>query len=220
MANGYIVPSDAQAEYRRMIQRANRRVLANLKYLKENDIRDNHVKTLLAGDFTKKKTWATQKSPFSSKTRFESEKAYQEFMRYVSRWGEDTGGRGGHKADPKAIAERHRSDIYKTINGLVRNKSISLEEWGGDLPPELKGRLEGLSLEQLTHFYRYLDPETGGTEVFDSDQVDYEDVDDFMDYIGGILGAVEKFYPAPEKKVTKKGKKRKSRRKTKGRKKS
>ena len=215
----YIIPTDARAEYRKMVQRANRRVLSNLSYLKENDIRDNHIKTLLAGDFTSKRKWATKNSPFSSKTRFESEQAFQDFMRYISRWGEDTGKRGGHKADPKAMTERHRSDIYKTINGLVRNKSISLEEWGGDLPPDIKKRLESLSLEQMSHFYRYLDPDTGATEVFDSDQVDYEDVDDFMDYLDGIIGAVEKFYPKAEKRVTKKGKKKKSRRKRKGRKK-
>jgi len=218
MNEKYIVPKEDQAVFRQMIQRANRRVISNLKYVKENEIRDRHIKTMLAGDFSSKKKWATDKSPFSYKTQFESEKAYQEFMRYVSRWGEDTGGRGGYKADVNRIMEEHRSHIYKTINGLVRNKGISLEDWGGDLPPEIKKRIEGLSLEQLNHFYRYVDP-SGEVEVFDSDQVDSDDPEDLVDYLSGILSSLEKFYPTSEKKRTKKGKKRKSRRKTKGRKK-
>ena len=213
----YIVPTDARAEYRQMIQRANRRVLSNLKYLKENGIRDNQIKTMLAGDFSSKKKWATKNSPFSYKTTFKSEKAYREFMRYVSRWGEDTGKRGGYKADVKRIKDEYKTAIYKTINGLVRNKGISLEEWGGDLPPELKKRIESLSLEQLTHFFRYVDP-SGEVEVFDSDQVDGDEAEDMIDYLSGVLSSLEKFYPIPAKKTTKKGKKRKSRRKTKGRK--
>lgn len=213
----YIVPTDARAMYRKMIQRANRRVLSNLNFIKENEIRDNHLKTTLAGDFSNKKNWATKNSPFSYKTKFESEKAYREFMRYVSRWGEDTGKRGGFKADVNRIMDEHKSAIYKTINGLVRNKGISLEEWGGDLPPDIK-RIEGLSLEQLNHFYRYVDP-SGEVEVFDSDQVESDEVEDFIDYISGLLSSLEKFYPTVTKKKTKKGKKRKSKRKTKGRKK-
>lgn len=215
----YIVPTDSRAEFRQMIQRANRRVQSNLKYLKDNGIRDHQVRTMLVGDFGSKRKWATKNSPFSYKTSFASEREYQEFMKYVSRWGEDTGKRGGHKADPKAIEEAYRRTIYKAINGLIRNKGISLEEWGGDLPPDIKKRLDRLSLEQMTHFYRYTDPNEGGVEVFDSDQVDNEDVEDFIDYLSGNLSAVEKFYPKAEKKTTKRGKRKKSKRKTKGRKK-
>ena len=221
MANiegAYIVPTDARAEYRQMIQRANRRVLANLKYLKDNGIKDNQVKTMLVGDFSSKRKWATTKSPFSSSTKFSSKKEYDQFMRFVSRWGEDTGRRGGHKADPKAIEAGYRDSILKSISGLVRNKGISLEEWKGQLPPELMKEINELSIEQMTHFYRVVDP-SGEVELFDSDQVEYEDVDDFLDYMKGITSELKKFYPVAEKKVTKKGKRKKSRRKTKGRKK-
>lgn len=213
----YTLPTDAKDEYRKMIQRANRRVLSNLKYLKDNGIRDNQIKTTLVGDFSSKKKWATKNSPFSYRTTFESEKAYKEFMRYVSRWGEDTGKRGGYKADVNRIKEQYKSSIYKAINGAVRNKGISLEQWGGDLPPALKERIERMSLTQLTHFFRHIDP-SGEVEEWDSDQIQGENVENFLDYVIGTISSLEKFYPIPAKKTTKKGKKRKTKRKTKGRK--
>ena len=214
----YVVPTDARAEYRKMIQRANRRLLSNIKYIKENEIRDNQVRTMLAGDFTSKRKWATKNSPFSYRTTFESEKAFRDFMRFVNRWGEDTGKRGGYQADVKQLSENYRTSIYKSINGLLRNQGISLEKWGGDLPPEFKKKIEGMSLEQLSHFWRYQDP-SGDIEEWDSDQVSPESVEDFLDYVGGNIDTVIKYYPTPEKKYTKKKKRRKTRKKNKGRKK-
>ena len=218
MNEKYIVPKEHQAVYRQMIKRANRRVISNLQKIKDLGIRDNDLKVKLAGDFTHKKKWATTNSPFSYKTQFESEEAYRQFMRYVSRWGEDTGGRGGFKADINRMSDSYKQSIYKTINGLVRDKGISLEEWGGDLPPQLKKRIDSLSIEQMTHFYRHIDP-SGEVEEFDSDQVSSDDPEDMIDYVSGIISSLEKFYPTKEKKLTKRGKKRKTRKKNKGRKK-
>ena len=219
MAEKYVVPTDAQAEYRRIVQRANRRVLSNLKYLEENGIRDNHIKVMLVGDFSSKKSWSTQKSPFHTRTSFDSEKAYKAYMAHVMQWGEDTGQRGVYRKAPDSVKANYMSSIYKALNGLIREKGISLEEWGGDLPPELKKLLEGMTLEQATHFFRYIDPNSGEIEEYDSDQVKANDVESFIDYVESTVSSLGKFYPAPEKKVTKKGKPKKSRRKKKGRKK-
>ena len=218
MAEGrYIVPTDARAEYRRIIQRANRRILANLNYLSENKIRDNHIKVLLAGDFTNKQKWSTQKSPFHTRTTFESEKAYKAYMTHVMQWGEDTGKKGEYQRSVNSLKEGYKSSIYKALNGLINHKGISLEEYGGDLPPELKSRLENLTLEQMTHFFRYIDPNTGDLEEFDSDQLASDTVESFIDYVGTIMRSIEHFYP--RKKSTKAGTRKKTRRKTKGRKK-
>ena len=210
----YIVPTDARAEFRKIIQRANRRVLANVNYIKENGIRDNVVKTMIAGDYSKKSKWATKSAPFSASTRFKSEAAYRDFMRHVMRWGEDTGRRGGYAADPKRISEDYKTSIYKALNGLARNNGVSLEKWGGDLPPELKKKLDDLSLEQITQFFDYVDP-TGEEWIFDSDQVVDNDVGDFIEYIDGRVSALQKYFPSKPKSK----KKKKSKRKNKGRKK-
>lgn len=222
----YVVPTDARAEYRALIQRANRRVQANLKYIQDNEIRDNQVKTMLVGDFSSKRTWATPKMPFSSSTKFESKKAYDQYIRQVMKWGEDTGTKGSFPAAPDNIAGEYKESILKAINGLVRNKGISLEDWKGNLPPELMDELDSLSIEQMTHFFRSVDP-SGEVELFDSDQVEYEEIDDFLTYIFGIVGEVKKFYPAAAPKpkqrkkhtTKKKGKKKKKRTTKRGRKK-
>lgn len=212
----YIIPTDARAEYRKIIQRANRRILSNLKYVKEEGIRDHSIKTSLVGDFSSKKKWSTPKSPLSSSTKFKSEQDFKQFMRFVNRWGEDTGTRGGFKADPKRKLEEGKEAIYGAIFGLAEHKGTSLEEWGGDVPEDIKKAIDGMSLEQMSRFFDHVDE---FDELFDSDQVESDDVEDLLDYIRGRISAVKKFYPRPEKRVTKKKKKRKSRRKTKGRKK-
>ena len=212
----YIIPTDARAEYRKLIQRANRRILANLDYIKNEGIRDHAIKTSLAGDFTSKKKWQTGKSPLSTKTRFKSEDAFKQYMRFVNRWGEDTGTRGGHRADPKRKLQEGKEAIYSAIFGLADHKGTSLEKWGGDLPPDIKKEIESMSLEQMSRFFDHVDE---FDELFDSDQVESDDVEDLIDYIRGRISSVKKFYPRPEKRVTKKGKKKKSRKRKKGRKK-
>lgn len=214
----YIIPTDARAEYRKLIQRANRRILSNLKYIKDEGIRSKQIKTGLVGDFHSKKKWATQKSPLSSSTKFKSEAEFKQFMRFVNKWGEDTGRRGGFAADPNEKRERGKESIYKALYGLSANKGISLEKWKGELPPDMVEKINNLSLEQMSKFFDYVN-ESGEELIYDSDQVAEGDVEDMIDYINGRLSEVIKFFPRPEKKRTKAKKRRKSRRKTKGRKK-
>lgn len=207
---GFVVPTEARAEFKKTIQRANRRIQANLKYIKEEGIRTNAIKSALAHDFTNKRKWATKSAPLSYSTQFKDEAEYKAFMRFVNRWGEDTGRKGGYAADPKRRMEVGKTAIYKALNGLMDAKGISLEEWGGDLPPELKAKVDGMTLEQISKFFEYTDV-SGEDETFDSDDVAYGDIEDFIDYIDSKVSAVQHYFPRPEKK------KKKTRRKRKGR---
>lgn len=209
---GFVVPTEARAEFKKTIQRANRRIQSNLKYIKEEGIKSNSIKSALAHDFTNKRKWATKSAPLSYSTQFKNEAEYNAYMRFVNRWGEDTGRKGGYIADPKRRIDVGKTAIYKAINGLMDAKGISLEEWGGDLPPALKEKVEGMSLEQISKFFEYTDV-SGEDETFDSDDVAYGDIEDFVDYIDSKVSAVQHYFPRPEKK------KKKSRRKRKGRKK-
>lgn len=210
ITGGYIVPTDARAEFKKTIQRANRRILSNVNYISENNVRDRYVQNMLAGDYSRKKNWATKSTPLSSSTRFKSEADFKAFMEYISRWSEDRGKRGDYAASPKTIIEGYKSHIYGTLNGLARNRSISLEKWGGDLPPEVKEKLESLSLEQITQFYDYVDPFLGEQD-FDSEQVGEGSVEDYVDYIEGRLSALQKYFPHnPKPKPKKKRKKKRS----------
>lgn len=197
---GYVVPTDARAQFRRDIQRANRRILANIQYIKDNNIRDVETRQTLAFDFYKKRTWATKKSPLSASTRFDSEADYKKFMQFIERWAGEPGQRGDFAAAPENLRNGYKDSIYQAINGLVRDRGISLEEWGGDLPPALREKIDNLSLTQMRHFFNYIDP-TGIEEEFDSDQVSPGSVEDLIDYMEGRIGALEKFYPKAPKKT-------------------
>ena len=212
MAKGFTVPTDARAEYRAMIQRANRRIISNINYIKQEGITDNAIKNSLAGDFSSKRKWATKSAPLSTSTKFASAAEYRQFVRYVQRWGQDTGKRGGFAADPKERLKHGQSAIYKAIYGMIDNKGISLEQWKGDLPPDIKKEIEGLSLQQISKFFDYTDT-SGEDDYFDSDSPEVDDAEDVLDYIRGRISAVKQYYPRKPKK------KKKSRRKKKGRKK-
>lgn len=212
--SGYIVPTDARAEYRALIQRANRRIMSNIKYIKEEGITDNAIKNSLVGDYGTKRKWATKSAPLSASTKFNSAKEYKQFIAFINRWGKDTGRRGGFAADPKERVKYGQSQIYKAIFGMIDNKGISLEEWKGDLPDDIKKDIEGLSLQQISKFFDYTDV-TGEDDYFDSDSPEEDSAEDVLDYIRGRIAAVKQYYPRPQKK-----KKRKSRRRKKGRKKN
>lgn len=216
ITGGYVVPTDARAEFKKTIQRANRRILSNVKYISENNIRDNYVKNLLAGDYARKKNWTTKSTPLSSSTRFKSEADFKAFMTYINRWAEDRGKRGEYAASPTTIIDGYKSHIYGSLNGLARNRGISLEKWDGDLPAEIKKKIDSLSLEQITQFYDYVDP-TLGEQDFDSDQVGEGSVEDYIDYIDGRLSALQKYFPhnprQPKKRKSKKKRSKKNKKK-------
>ena len=209
----YIIPAEHRAEYRATIQRANRRIISNIDYVRAEGIKDAQIRTSLVGDYYNKRKWATNTAPLSSTTRFKSKEAYDQYMRHVNKWGENTGRRGGYQADPREKLKRGKEAIYKAIFGLTSNKGISLEEWRGNLPPDMIEKIDSLSLEQINRFFDYVN-DAGDEELFDSDQVADNSVENLLDYVGGRLSEVQKFFPRPAKK------KKKTRRKTKGRKKS
>lgn len=201
---GYVVPPADRARFNSYIQRANARIKANLAYIEAEDITDIDVKQSLVFDFHRRSTWAGEKTPLSRSTRFESVEAYKAFMSFIEQWGEDTGIRGDYRSSPTRVAQGYREAVYKGISGMIRNKGISLEEWGGDLPPELIDKIDNLSLTQLRHFFKYMDLDDGGDLVeYDSDGVRYGDVEDLLDYLHGHIRALEKYYPKRAKKAPK-----------------
>lgn len=209
-AGEFIVPTDARPEFRALIQRANRRVLSNLNYIKQENIRDAETKQALVFDFHKRRSWETAKAPFSASTKFASERQYQAYLKFIKHWGEDRGRRGDFAAAPENIKHGYKAAIYKSLNSLLNIKGISLEEWGGELPPDIVKSIEGLTITQMRHFFNFIDDE-GVTEEFDSDGVGEGSIEDFIDYVGGRLDALKKFYPhQPKPKKKKKAKKKKS----------
>lgn len=193
-AGEFIVPTDARAEFRALIQRANRRVKSNLRYIEKHGITDNEVKTSLAADFTSKGTWETKTMPFSRSIKFASKKDYDDYVRHVKKWGEDRGAKGDFHAAPENLRKGYQDNIIKALNTVATRKGISLEKWGGDLPPAMIEKIEKMSLQQLFHFFKHVKNDQGDEEELDSDRVLEGSEKSYIGYMHGLLNRVTKFY--------------------------
>ena len=209
---GFVVPEAERAEFRSFIQRANRRIKSNLDYIKEEKIKDQNLRQVLAFDFTRKKAWETVKNPLSSSFKFNSEKEYREFREFMSKWGAVSDKRGDYATSPANLLEDAKTRIIKHLNGIYRNNDISLEKYGGNFPPEVMKFLNEMSLEQAYKFFDYVDA-SGEDEFNYSDNLSLDKIENVTEYVESRIAVLKKFYPKPTKNP------KKSRRKTKGRKK-
>ena len=62
---GFVVPAELRELYKATVQRANRRVKSNLKYIAKNTITADHTKRALVGSFDDPFKWAGGRMPFS-----------------------------------------------------------------------------------------------------------------------------------------------------------
>lgn len=193
-AGEFIVPTDARAEFRALIQRANRRIKSNLRYIDKNSITDHEVRTSLAADFTSKKTWETNTMPFSRSIKFASEKDYRDYVRHVKKWGEDRGSKGDFHASPENLRRGYQDAIITALNTVATNKGISLEKWGGDLPPAMLEKIKNMSLQQLFHFFKHVKNDQGDEEELDSDRVLTGSEKSYIGYMHGLINRTMKFY--------------------------
>ena len=195
---GYTVPELERDEYFRLVARANSRLQRTLAYIERESITDVEVKQTLAHDYHQRSKWAGAKTPLHKKVRFNSEADYRDYIELISRWGAFTGGeKGDYYASPTRIEQSYREAIERAISGMMRKKEISLEEWGGDLPPHLIEALNKLNITQLRHFFKHTSITSDGEmEEFDSDEnVRTGSLEDAIDYIEGTIKSLNKYYP-------------------------
>lgn len=211
----FIVPKEQQADFNLLIQRANRRIKANLKYIQKEDIRSDTAQRALVGDYVDQGAWHTSKTVFSRSKRFSSEKEYKQFVRHVMKWGDP---------EQPRTAESVKEGYYKAIINALTVTALDNGGGGiltkkGHLPANIAKKVRDLSLEQMTHFFGEADP-ADDLEYLPYSGEDYIGVDRqmFVDITMAKLNALKTIYPdrnpKPKKKV-KKRKKRKSRRKKK-----
>ena len=214
--NVFIVPADQQKEFNLLIQRANRRIKANLKYIQKEDIRSDTAIRALLGDYADQSTWHTEKTVFSRGKVFSSEKAYNQYVRHVMKWGDP---------DESRTVDNVKKGYYKAIINALTVTAIDNGGGGiltkkGNLPAGIAKEVQDLTLEQMTHFFGEADP-ADDLEYLPYSGEDYVGVDRqmFVDITKAKLNALRKIYPdrnpKPKKKVTKKRKKRKSKRRRK-----
>lgn len=218
--NKFIVPANEQKEFDRMVQRANRRIKASLKYIQQEDIKDRNTQRALVGDYADASNWATEKTIFSRSKGFESKKAYEQYKRHVLQWGDSK----NHRS-VDVVKEGYYKSIIKSLNTLAMESGAPVLYKNGRLPVEITRAVKGMTLEQMTHYFDEGDA---------SDDLDYlyykwEDFagvssrEDFVSVALSHINTVKQVYPSkgsepiktPAKKPKKKAKKRRKTRKKK-----
>ena len=186
----YIVPLEDQREYRRMVQRANRRIQANLKYIQQEDISSEAAQRALLSDYADRSVWATEKTVFSRSLKFASRKEYESYRRHVSQWGKED-------SAPRTVAglkEGYERAIVKALTTAAIDNNIPLEN--GRLPGNIRSKIKGLTLEQMTHFFHNSDP-VDDLEYLPYSEIDFNGVDTegYINNVDTIINSLQQTYP-------------------------
>lgn len=205
----YQVPKEMQHAYKMAVQRANRRVKQNIKYIQKHVILDDQTQRTLVAGFMDHEKWASATMPFSRSNKgryltdpdtgrqtfreFTSKADFDAYMRHLNKWGEDTGKRGDFAKSPQRIKNDYKTAIIKALNEVKDHYSISLP--GGKLPKQVIDMIDSLSLTQITNFFGDGDPsEDIEVSQFDSDDFIYVDTaEDFINVVETRINAIKKF---------------------------
>lgn len=205
--SNYIVPKSEQHAYKMLVQRANRRVKANLKYITKNKITNEHTQRSLVGSFNDPEKWASGRMPFSRSTKgrylwnadtgqkefveFKNKAEFDAYVRQLTKWGKE--GRT-FDASPKRIKEDYKTSIIRALDEVKTHYNISLPN--GEIPKEIYKALDSMTLEQITNFYANGDPsEDMEISQFSSDDfLDVETAQDFIDVVTSRINQIKRFH--------------------------
>ena len=185
----FIVPEKERREFDRMIQRANRRIKSNLRYIAQETIESESAQRALLGDYIDRSTWNTEKTVFSRSKVFDNEKAYNAYKRHVAQWGDVKPSRTVDK-----VKEGYEKAIIKSLTTAAIDNNIPLEN--GRLPGDIRNKVRNLSLEQMTHFFENSDP-VDDLEYLPYSEVDFNGVDTagYIDNVDTIINSLQQIYP-------------------------
>lgn len=170
--NGFTVPAGERKDFKLLVQRANRTINANLRFIEKEDVQTGRAQRQLLGDYIDKNAWHTEKTAFSRGVRFDSEKAYKDYVRQLQRWG----GEGAEKS-VKSTRQRVYENIVKSLNTTADIYGQGVKDDSGHLPKEITERLEKMSVEQLLNFFDIADP----TEDIEHQSWSYEEYQEGVD---------------------------------------
>lgn len=207
---GYIVPKEEQHAYKMLIQRANRRIKANLKYIKDNNITNEHTERALAGGYADPFKWSTGRMPLSRSNKgryvwnadkevmefreFQNKTEFDQYIKYVEKWGKQTKRGELFDSHPEKVKQDYKSAIIKALNEVKDHYNISLPN--GQIPKEIIEDIDSMTLEQITNFFANGDPaEDVEISQFSSDDfLDVESAEDFKDVIQSRIASIKRFY--------------------------
>lgn len=192
--NKFVVPEHERHDFNLLVQRANRRLKANLKFMQKEEITDFNTQHALLGIYANPEEWATQKNAFSRSTKFASKQMYEAYKKHLSKWG-------GEGPDYEKSIENIKEGYYKaiiqslTVTALDNGDSILTSR--GKLPGNLAKKIKGLSLTQLTNFFEIGDP-SEDIEASRFNSLDYLGVDreEFVSVTETRLNYLKQIYPS------------------------
>ena len=185
------VPEAERKGYKLLVQQANRTILANLKYIEKNNIKDKHTIRGLVFNYDKKRNWAKNKkgqrakSPLSRSIQFKSEREYRDYLRHLERMA---------KSNAKRKERGYKDTVLDRLQRISNIYSVQLPD--NKLPDDLKDEIEELTLPQLENWFEIGDPEEDmEVSTYGSDDyVGIEDYEAFRDITLKRLGWLKKAY--------------------------
>ena len=192
--NGYTIPKDERHAYKMLVQRANRRLKANLKYIESNNITNAHTQRMLAFEYVDQDTWAGKKQPLSRTIQFESEKEYKHYKRHLERWGQETEKGQRFNRHPTELKQSYKSAIIKALNEVKDSHSITLPN--AEIPKEIIQALDSLSITEISNFFNGHDPvEDIVISQFGSKEFDgVTDAKGFIDVVMSRIASIKQVY--------------------------
>lgn len=206
----YKIPEDDLREYRRLVQRANRQIYKNMKYIQQENIKSESTQRALLGHKADRAAWVSDKTPFSRAIKFKpittangrtisGEEQYKQYRRMLERFGGDSA-----EHTPEAMKERYYQSIVRSLTTLAESSGATVMTKKGHLPKAVTNAIKSMTLEQMTHYFDEGDP---------SDDLDYiyykwEDYDnvtsrkEFVDLTKRQINRLKEIYPVGGKKST------------------
>lgn len=187
---GFKVPEEDRQEYRRLVQKANRRVKSNLEYIKNNKIKDFDTRRKLVDKYESKRKWARNKngkrakSPLSRSINFKNKEQYEDYMHHLRKLADK---------NPREMEKGYKSTIIDRLQRIANIYHVTLPD--NKIPDELVDKVNELDLPQLINWFHIGDPseDMEVSEYGSDDFIGVKDWQDFHDIAVKRLNQLQKF---------------------------
>lgn len=194
--DSFIIPEEERKDFDLLVQRANRRIISNMKYIQKEEIKDPATQRALIGKFTDPLEWQGRKTAFSRSVRFSSEKEYKQYLRTVDKFGS--------LEEPRTVEglrEGYAKAIIKSLTTVaIDNPGVLTAK--GRLPANIAKKVREMSLEQMKHYFEEGDP-ADDIEYLPYSGEDYYGVDrqQFVDITMKRLNTLKEIYPSKKQRL-------------------
>lgn len=226
----YQVPKELRHEYKMLVQRANRRIKSNLKYITKNGITSEHTQRALVGSYNDPLKWSSGRQAFSASStgrylwdvdkeemvfrEFKNQTEFKQYLNHLETWGKKVEKGELWRTHPDQIKQEYKDSIIKSLNQVVNRQSISLPN--NEIPKEIIEALDDLNIQQISNFFNggHISEDVEIAQFSSDEYVEVDNVEDFIDVVMTRIHSTTRMYELDNKEIIeadKSGKKRKKR---------